>query len=564
MSLNKVEKISVLPFARTPDAIRNELTSKPVGTASPYQDGGKRYLILRTDSGFEEIDITDIPSKNFMSSVNLENIADIITQRVDKNLPEFKDFQVVLLNSGQGIFLPYGEGKICMFCISARKPTYFDLCLYVQDEQKILTYNNKSIPGFRHSGDKTANAVTSSSNGLRHTISIVSPNEDKVILPHVVGYNKNPLHRYEKEVPTMVLVDHENKILYFVPIPLDKVTIGDATLCIPLVGRRIGDNIHWNVLSNPPTVNGVNTGELNDDVTGAFNCSRDMFLVAKEEKIVETKTEVISSNIEQPVSTKTSFTIPDVFTVVEKGIKVKGSKVNLVYGTGIDIYENSIPDTSSAEYILPCAVGELQGPLALAIGRNAKQSISWDTIVKLYNRSGITIFHVSDRMLDIVRNTTLYVANALFVVHVTKIDIDNEKIFIDSEYREDIMNKVNVNAVTAMAGPNSIVVIEFGGKVFFYRGVRWVGFLDDIPSFGEDVSFLLDKVNEFSVSENKNPWETLQKKDTSLIFFGGKEMKTSELLEEFKGLTLTTLNNNKEDILDVLTQPPDYFTIQKN
>jgi len=46
--------------------------------------------------------------------------------------------------------------------------------------------------------------------------------------------------------------------------------------------------------------------------------------------------------------------------------------------------------------------------------------------------------------------------------------------------------------------------------------------------------------------------------------FGGKEMKTSELLEEFKGLTLTTLNNNKEDILDVLTQPPDYFTIQKN
>lgn len=43
------------------------------------------------------------------------------------------------------------------------------------------------------------------------------------------------------------------QILYIVPVPLDKATIGDATICCPLVFRRDGDGMILSILSKATT-----------------------------------------------------------------------------------------------------------------------------------------------------------------------------------------------------------------------------------------------------------------------------------------------------------------------
>ena len=71
----------------------------------------------------------------------------------------------------------------------------------------------------------------------------------------VVG---NPLHRYAIQRPSVLLVNHRDRVLYLTPVPLDQATIGEATFSCPVVCWRTSrDELTVSVLANPLGAEGI-------------------------------------------------------------------------------------------------------------------------------------------------------------------------------------------------------------------------------------------------------------------------------------------------------------------
>ena len=158
-----------------------------IGTAHPFTVGSGRFLILRNDSGFEDIDITDKPNSFFIDGVSLGEVTELLAARIDKHrasLGDMADYRVEPLPSSQ-ITLPFNSEQVFCFVLSvSNEPSYYDVgagiggISHVDWSRKF----DSQMPAIIHSGDKNHGS------DLMQSITLKNLAQDKAFAVFVSGY----------------------------------------------------------------------------------------------------------------------------------------------------------------------------------------------------------------------------------------------------------------------------------------------------------------------------------------------------------------------------------------
>ena len=246
-----IKKILFNPLLSSLSEVQAFLRSHPAGTAHAFS----RVLYVWDGKGeFETIDLTGKPDSYFLDDVRLNALGDVLSERMQLHeaaLQKITGYEIIT-SPGRTITTPLQADKIALFALSlSGKPNYFDL-LVINNSADVVCYNamsNSSIRGLKHSGDLLGRGSV-----LLHHLNATADLTTEPFAVGLSGYTNQPLHRYKAQNPAVLLVNHETETAYLVPVPLDAATIGNATLCFPLVGQRIcgGTEIRWAILPNAP------------------------------------------------------------------------------------------------------------------------------------------------------------------------------------------------------------------------------------------------------------------------------------------------------------------------
>ena len=486
-----------------------------------------------------EIDISDKPDSYFLDAVNLNDMAQIIQDRMalhSDSLAQCLNYTVIsLTDSIVDIPLPTPtradinatapeQKDLLLFALSvSNDPSYYDLCLASgpalgteNHSSTILCYNNYSardiscLAGLQHSGD-----ILRPGGVLLHSIRSTGPlsleEEGNPFVVFLSGYNRQPLHKYKKQRPAVLLVNHATKSLYLIPVPLDEATIGQGTICCPVVVQRMYNERNLPVfrvcvLARPPTVDNCSAaGRTLEGGQAAFNTAvrtaRDMIIAAKvsrkAENAIQKKPKDEVDSLQEDIS---SLVVDDELAAVplaerhqlvllaEDGVVVNPRdfkpSFSIYFSTRLSLTSASPSmdkKVDSGATILPICFGQvLQGPFILALGKGVQvdpqaKVPSFLELSKLYQTSTAVVCVVSDRMLDTARLLNPYLRiNGLAILQplkgVLKMDTG---VLDDSKKRQEWMEEVGGNCVTAIAGPCAIVVVQILENYFFYRGVSF-------------------------------------------------------------------------------------------
>ncbi len=593
-----ITRIVFNPLLSTKSDVRSYLRTQTPGTAHPFN----KVLQVYTGSGneddaFTEVDLTDKPASYFTDATSLNTVGSLLYTRMmahSQNLAEESTYTVVS-STESFVDIPLVPGKIAFFALSLfSQPTYYDLAVGTS-RAEILCYNSHTIPGLQglwHSGDKRGGTV------LLHSLQMeknLCDNEPFVVF--VSGYTSQHLHRYAAQNPAVLIVNHDTRTLYLVPVPLDRASIGDATVCCSAVGRRLGDKIRFTFLPNPPTCLQIHAGSsrlprAQTAINAAITMSRDI-LRKCEERRHETQLErrpVQASATDRPDTENSKdgdFAISRVSTVaiMEKGTRLpdefaSATSHKLWFGSGLEVafpenLENignketeetqEVRRGDSDEVILPCCLGNvLEGPKLLALGKPAVGSCSSGYLATMFKQCKLAIIVVSDVMSDQSRMLNAHERiNGLFIVQPEK--TYSVAILDKKAAREEYFLDLSVNAVTALAGPQSIIVVQLAENYFFYRGIRWPGVFDTLPEFGADVTDQVHALSNDTDSRSETfPWPTrVNISSTGEVYFLGNQVHVDDISTTFSTMSFATIQEKRADIQDILTQLQTILSVEE-
>lgn len=247
--------------------------------------------------------------------------------------------------------------------------------------------------------------------------------------------------------------------------------------------------------------------------------------------------------------------------IVPLSIKHETTQV-IRFGTGLEFVSRqhfNIKDSDSS-VILPCIFGSrLQGPILLATGKVPSKVPFSDehSLRKYYDGLKNVTFIVDGRMTDNARNLAgPYRINALFIVQVTpEVVIDSDAL----KNKENILsslNSVNINEVTALAGPQSLVLVQIGARYFFYRGIANRAHLNTASlCFGDDVTAILQSAGAGSILDARiERLISLDEPITVLLPSTGQKVLPNDLKQLFEDLPLENISSLEEDISAAVPQ----------
>jgi hypothetical protein len=155
-------------------------------------------------------------------------------------------------------------------------------------------------------------------------------------------------------------------------------------------------------------------------------------------------------------------------------------------------------------------------------------------------------------MTDNARNLAgPYRINALFIVQPSEGSgpKDNKDIpsFLDS---------VNVNAVTALAGPQSLVVVQVSEKYYFYRGIANRRYLNTSElAFGEDITDILEVTGVESIIQPQvKRLINLEEANTIIFPSSGRMVQPQDLKSLFEELPVDQIPELQGDIAAAVPQ----------
>ncbi|KUL92175.1 hypothetical protein ZTR_02561 [Talaromyces verruculosus] len=558
--MQSVRKTFFDPLATTKAQIRQILAELPVGSAHPFSP--ERILLCRTDRGIDEIDISSYPEDFFFNAVDLGEMGEALLRRMAGftfDLNPLKDFEIQQAPSST-FKVPIVSGQITILAVSERRPTYWDLCFanasYTASDWSAL----RTLPGITHSGDKM-----NGSDLLHHAIINTDSFPEEEMCVFISGYNSTQITRFLGTHPAMLVANHADKVLYIVPVPLDAATIGDAVICCPLVIKRDGDSLVCSILANATTDRkAMSRGQPSPAIPEAIQRSEFTILqptaATQEPKNLPVKedTSLTSESFRQIVSKENvviatnSVTLPSLFSLESTQI--------IRFGTGIAFeLENEQPhsETQQSAVVLPCIYGsQLQGPVLLATGTTPSNVPFLDELAlrNYYEQLNNIVVIVDDRMTDNARNlATSYRLNALFILQLNP---ENEP-----KSTEDIlgmMNSANINAVTALAGPQSLVLVQIFDKYYFYRGLANRAHLNTSGlAFGSDVTCLLGSLRTTKSLIDPRVTRIVDldaHSNTIILPSSGKFVRPQDLQRVFEELPVEELHSLEEDIAAAVLQ----------
>lgn len=228
------------------------------------------------------------------------------------------------------------------------------------------------------------------------------------------------------------------------------------------------------------------------------------------------------------------------------------------FGTGIEFKtpdEELIIEVEPSAVILPCIFGSnLQGPVLLATGTvPSKVPFSNESaLLEYYEELENVVVIVDDRMTDNARNlATSHRINALFIVQLQPPTESKDATDILS-----IMNSANINAVTALAGPQSLVLIQIFDKYYFYRGLANRAHINiSALAFGSDVTSVIGAVGlDHIIDARVKRIVNLGDPNTIILPTTGQLVLPQELLRLFENLPIDQIQNLEEDISAAVPQ----------
>ncbi|KAL4937619.1 hypothetical protein BDV06DRAFT_70172 [Aspergillus oleicola] len=578
--MERVRKTFFDPLATSKSRIREILQGLPVGSAHPFSP--ERLLLCRTANDIDEIDISSYPEDYFFNAVDLGELGETLlrrmagfpshlgmscplNQRVKLTLAGvFENFQIMQAPAST-FKIPIVSDEITIFAVSERTPTYYDFCFADASCNTCCFNARNTFPGISHSGD-----ILHGRDFLAHVKLNKESLTEKEICVFISGYQKTLITRFLGTNPALLVADHVDKVLYIIPVPLDAATIGDATICCPMVIKRDGDALICSILPKATTDRGImcSSSELvsvcfpaaieradftisaplrqyqTTGLLGADMCDSD-----REETSLSSKS-LRKITREHAVITTGSATIPS-FLDLENTQIIRS-------GTGIKFELPDEEPTTKAQpsaVVLPCIFGsQLQGPVLLAAGTVPSNVPFADenALRNYYKQLKSAVVVVDDRMTDNARNlATEYRINALFIVQLKP-----ECQPTNTDQVLSLLNSANINAVTALAGPQALVLIQICDKYYFYRGIANQAYLNTSRlEFGTDVTFILETVGVKSIVDPRvERMVTLGETNSIFLPTSGQLVRFQDLEKLFEDLPLDQLQDLEDDISAAVPQ----------
>jgi hypothetical protein len=228
------------------------------------------------------------------------------------------------------------------------------------------------------------------------------------------------------------------------------------------------------------------------------------------------------------------------------------------FGTGIEFkpLDGELPTVKQPSMVvLPCVFGsQLQGPVLLATGTVPYNFpfTNEGTLRDYYDQLKNVVVIVDERMTDNARNlASSYRINALFIVQLSP-----EKKPDNTDGILELMNSTNINAVTALAGPQSLVLIQIFDKYYFYRGIANRKHLNTSALvFGSDVTSTIESIGMESILDPRAA-RIVNLEDTNPIILpiSGHLVQARDLPKLFEGLSVDEIQHMEEDISAAVPQ----------
>lgn len=373
------------------------------------------------------------------------------------------DYELEVLSTNQTIRMTLCLNQIHVFSVSNRaySSDYFDLCLYTYQNglSRCLAFNNKDVDGFSHSGDII------SYDGLLHSISVKNMDRRQFYLS-VVGYNKKPLHMFASQTPSVCIVNHDTRTVYIVPCPLDIMSMGDkGDFAILAKGTVSQDTLEFIILPRPIVREGINTGNVNSITMDAINEAANTNIVEltdqgnnihEDDEFVMDFNDDLNQIVQPPTSCEPVLIVQDNYNPPPELAHLK------CYYFGCRISEQD----EMSEVILPIAGGSTVIGDNVLVHAKEPRVQNYANILK---SSSCVVIVVGEEMQNSLIDKCQSKVNAVFIV-VPRLQTGDVT---------DIMNSMCINAVTAMAGPCSLVLAYIHGEYYYYRGVSWPGVVEN-------------------------------------------------------------------------------------
>lgn len=283
-----------------------------------------------------------------------------------------------------------------------------------------------------------------------------------------------------------------------------------------------------------------------------FTITEPIPAVSAEEKKTETSSEaeneVQVSNKRRAVLATNSSTLPSFLAASDAQV--------IRFSTGIEFISSgaNIRQDESA-VVLPCIFGsQLQGPILLSTGSTPSNVPFRDekSLCAYYEQLESIAVVVDERMTDNARNLASGLRmNTLFIVQIkTKEKHETE------EQVAAVLSSANINAVTALAGPQSLVVGNIGDKFYFYRGLANHRILITTKlNFGADITDVIISNSVESLLAPKIPrLVNLNDANTIYLPYSAQVVRPQDLAGIFEGLSIAEINTMHDDITAAVPQ----------
>ncbi|KAJ5888225.1 hypothetical protein N7495_008266 [Penicillium taxi] len=560
--MDQVRKTYFDPLAISKAQIRGNLEKLPVGSAHPFNP--EKLLLCRSSDGIVEIDISSYREDFFFNAVDLGEMGETLLHRMSKfksNLGVFEDFQIMQAPAST-FKIPIVSGQIMIFALSRCLPTYYDFCLADASYNTCCYSAMDTFRGIRHSGD-----IKSGEDLLQYS-TIQSDNlVEKELCVFISGFHLTPITKFLGTNPALLVADHVEKVLYIIPVPLDAATVGDATICCPIVIKRDGESLICSVLPTATTdrelscqANQLESPCFQEAINRAdfktFSRDPQAARAASTLSASQSATKDARNRSSESLPTKKNAVFITDSVSLPSVLDLESAQI-IRFGTGIEfelLGEKLPAKNQPSALVLPCIFGQLEGPLLLATGTVPSNVPFTDDIAlrDYYKQLQNIVVIVDDKMTDNARNiATAYRINALFIVQLSP---QSEPKNADEVL--SLLNSANVNAVTALAGPQSLVLVQIFDKYYFYRGLANRAHLNTSElAFGSDVTSLLTSTDIEAILDPRIERIVILGDSTSIILpASGQVIQVQDLQKLFEQLSFEQLQELKEDIYAAVSQ----------
>jgi hypothetical protein len=532
------------------------------------------------------------------------------------------EYTIEMVDAGSKFMIEATDARPCIYAVSCRIPTYFDLGMIVTGDRQLITYCHTTSPDrqLKHSGD-IGFSDAENQQMLMHKMSgtFVVGKHHPVIL---TGYTSTPLIRFSAYRPVVLVVDHTMKIVHVVSVPLDEDNVGqDKVLTMPFGVTRVhplageaNQQLLVTVYPNPftdmgslPTIARTAwmqaaraKASMNVDrpvpvkapaVAAAVaqqNEDADVIIVEAKEPdnvvavVAQPKVVVIYSGTPE-VPRFTSFLQADVVikamtthAVFNKTMGHPGYSPHSGYHRLESTSEELDAELGARHFpsLLPMEGGRvLLAARSVPMLHDSQQSID-QTRNSLFH-GNIPVFFLGPMDDSSRKVSTSFKINGLYIYPV---DNPGAAILDDLARRRDFLADINTNAATAYAGPMSITLVEVCAeqpqaaasvvtadpaptitRYFFLDGARQAGFLEVVPDFAAEVTELVERNLIAWLRKERDNESSIIDTSKGMVTLGQEHISFDKFKRRVAQMNLDEILANETHICDVITQAQRLF-----